>query len=232
MRTLVVIPAWNEATTVADVIDELGREQPGLDVLVVDDGSTDATAAVASGAGATVLRLPFNLGIGGALRAGFRYARRHGYGAVVQVDADGQHVPSWIPALLEGLETADLVIGARFAGRGDYDPGVLRGVVMRSLARVLSRVADTPLTDTTSGFRAIGPRALELFATRYPLEYLDSLESLATAARAGLVVRQVPVEMRERAGGTPSQGPVRLVTSLARAVLVVALALTRRRESA
>ena len=231
MRTLVVMPAWNESATVADVVTELATVRPELDVLVVDDGSTDDTATCARGAGATVLRLPFNLGIGGALRAGFRWARVHGYDAVVQVDADGQHVPSEIPALLDALDHADLVIGARFAGRGDYDPGRLRGVVMRALARVLSRVADTELTDTTSGFRAIGPRALELFARRYPIEYLDSLESLATAARAGLVVRQVPVEMRDRAGGVPSQRPVQLVTSLGRAVLVVTLALTRRRTT-
>lgn len=228
-QPLVVMPAWNEADAIATTVAEVRSANPGVPVLVVDDGSTDSTADRARGAGALVLRLPFNLGVGGAMRAGYRYAVAHGHDAAVQVDADGQHDPTALRRLLDGLDEADLVIGARFAGEGDYEAGLARRAAMSVLATVLTRLARTPLTDTTSGFRAAGPRALALFARDYPVEYLgDTVESLTIALRSGLVVRQVPVAMRPRAAGRPSQSPVRAALYLLRAVLVLVLALLRR----
>src|SRR4051812_22923871 len=164
-RVLVVIPAWNERGSVGWVVRELREGYPEMDVLVVDDGSQDDTAAVAADAGATVCRLPFNLGVGGAMRTGYRYALRHDYDAVVQVDADGQHDASYLPVLLDALDDADVVVGARFAGTGHYVARGPRRWAMRLLALVLSWLARRPLTDVTSGFRAVNRRGVELFAT-------------------------------------------------------------------
>jgi glycosyltransferase involved in cell wall biosynthesis len=228
-RFLVVVPAWNEQASVGHVIKEIGSACPQADVLVVDDGSSDATARVAKQAGAAVLSLPYNLGVGGAMRAGFRYALRSGYDVVVQVDADGQHDPAAIQQLVDGLDDADVVVGARFAGQGAYKVGRARRVAMRALARMLSRITKTRLTDATSGFRATGPRALTLFARSYPTEYLgDTIESLVIAARSGCVCRQVPVVMRPRYAGTPSQSTWKSFAYLTRAFLVLVLAAFRR----
>lgn len=227
-RVLIVMPAYNEEASVASVIREVFAALPGVTVLVVDDGSRDATAEVASRAGAVVARLPFNLGVGGAMRCGFRFALERGFDVVVQIDADGQHDPRGVPGLLAELDDADLVLGARFAGEGTYVVRGPRRWAMVLLARVLSHTAGTRLTDTTSGFRASGPRAVALFAEHYPAEYLgDTVEALVIASRAGLSVRQVPVAMRERAGGVPSNNPVKAAVHLGRTALALVFAMTR-----
>jgi glycosyltransferase involved in cell wall biosynthesis len=201
---------------------------PDGHVLVVDDGSEDETTNVARAAGADVLTLPFNLGVGGALRAGFRYAVRFDYDVAVQVDGDGQHDPAEIERLLAALADADLVIGARFAGRGDYSVRGARRLAMRLLARSLSRRTNADLTDTTSGFRAFDRRAIEIFARNYPAEYLgDTIEALLIAAKAGCQVSQVPVQMRRRANGAPSQSPLKSTAYLARAALAVFMSRAR-----
>lgn len=228
-HVLVVMPAYNEAAAIDGTVREVLEHLPGATCLVVDDASLDETAALARAAGARVLRLPFNLGVGGAMRAGFRYAVERGFTTVLQIDADGQHDPAHAAELLEELDRgADLVIGARFAGAGDYAVRGPRRWAMVLLAAVLSRTARTRLTDTTSGHRASGPRAVALFAVHYPAEYLgDTIETLVIAARSGLVVRQVPVAMRPRAGGVPSHNPYEAARYLARAALAVAFALIR-----
>lgn len=229
-RPLVVIPALNEERALPAVLRELAEPRPHIDILVIDDGSHDRTTAAARACGVRVVRLPFNLGVGGAMRTGYRYALRNGYDAVVQVDADGQHDTAYIDRLLAGLGKADIVIGARFAGMGDYPAG--RGPrrwAMRLLAVVLSRLAKTRLTDTTSGFRAAGRRAMTLFAHHYPAEYLgDTVESLVIALRSGCTVRQEPVAMRPRLAGQASQTPLRSTVYLLRAVVALGLALLRR----
>jgi len=232
-RLLVAIPAWNEASTVADVVDSVRAAVPQATVVVVDDGSTDDTGRRARTAGAVVLRMPFNVGVGGAMRAAFLYALANGYQAVVQVDADGQHDPTQIPELLAGLADASVVIGARFAGKGEYDVSGPRKWAMAVLSHGLSRVTGSTLTDTTSGFRASDQRAIALFAQHYPSEYLgDTVESLVIASRSGLKVTQVPVMMRERQGGRPSQGAGMATLYLGRAWLALLIALTRRRADA
>ncbi|CAN5213759.1 glycosyltransferase family 2 protein [soil metagenome] len=222
------MPAFNEEDVVADVIKEVFSALPDVHVLVVDDGSRDATTNVARAAGALVATLPFNLGVGGAMRVGFKYALDHGYDNVVQIDSDGQHDPASVPALVAELESADLVLGARFAGEGDYRVHGPRAWAMRVLAAVLSRSSRTRLTDTTSGNRASGPRAVTLFAEHYPAEYLgDTIEALVIASRSGLVIRQVPVSMRVRAGGVPSHNPFRSAMYLGRAALALIFAYVR-----
>lgn len=231
-KLLVVVPALNEQDAVAQVIDDVRRTLPQARCVVVDDGSTDATAARAAASGAVVLSLPFNLGVGGAMRAGFRYARANGFDVVIQVDADGQHDAAYLPDLVAGLAEADIVIGARFAGVGDYGARGPRRWAMRLLARAVGWVAGQRLTDVTSGFKAMGPRAVCLFADTYPAEYLgDTVEALVIGARAGLRVRQVPVEMRPRQGGEPSHNPFRAAVYLGRAAIAFLLALTRRRAT-
>ena len=226
---LAVIPAWNEERAVGSTISELRAECPDIDILVVDDGSSDRTSARAAEAGALVCRLPFNLGVGGAMRTGFRYAERHGYDVVVQVDADGQHDPVYLPTLVKALDSANVVVGARFAGEGGYVVRGPRRLAMRLLARVLCHLAKTRLTDVTSGFRASDRKAIALFATHYPAEYLgDTVESLVIATRVGLRITQEPVSMRVRAAGEASQTPVRAAIYLARALVALGLALVRK----
>ncbi len=228
-RVLVVVPAWNEQDSVGSVVTDLLRLDPAVDVLVVDDGSGDRTSEVAASAGAAVCRLPFNLGVGGAMRTGFRYAVREAYDVVVQVDADGQHDPAYIPRLVAGLDSADVVVGARFAGQGGYAAHGPRRWAMRLLSSVLSRLAHQQLSDVTSGFRAVNRRGIRLFAVHYPSEYLgDTVESLVIAVRTGCRIAQVPVSMRVRSTGRASQGSVRSTMYLARALVALCLALVRR----
>ena len=192
-------------------------------MLVVDDGSSDRTGEIAQAAGAWVLAHPFNLGVGAALRSGFRYAAARGYQSVLQLDADGQHDPTFASALLAPLEDgADLVVGSRFAA--GFEVGRARRLCMRWLARIVSRRAHVAITDTTSGFRAFGKRSVERFAVSYPTEYLsDTVEALLLAASWQLEIREVPVEMRPRQGGHPSTGSVKSLYHLIRLVLVIAL---------
>lgn len=228
-RVLIIVPAWNEQDAITGTIEEIRACVAGADLLVIDDGSSDHTAARAAAAGATVCPLPFNLGVGGAMRAGYRYALRHGYAAAVQIDADGQHDPRYLPSLLARLDSADVVIGARFATPDD--PYKVRGPrrwAMKLLAWVLSRVAHTRLTDVTSGFRVSNRRAIALFATHYPAEYLgDTVESLVIAARAGCTITQEPVTMRARTAGVASHSPWKATIYLFRAVVALLLALVR-----
>jgi glycosyltransferase involved in cell wall biosynthesis len=227
-RVLVVIPAFNESASVAAVIAEVLREVPAASCLVIDDGSDDDTAAVARSAGASVIQLPINLGVGGAMRAGFRYAMAHGFDIAIQIDGDGQHDPSHVADLLRALVGADIVIGARFAGVGDYDVRGPRRWAMRILSSTLSHATKTRLTDTTSGFKACGPRAVALFARELPAEYLgDTIEALVIAAKNGMIVRQIPVAMRERSAGVPSHNPVKSAIYLLRAVFALLFAYAR-----
>lgn len=225
---LVIIPAFNEHESLPGTLAELRSVVPCFDVLVIDDGSSDDTADLAESLGAICLRLPFNLGIGGALRTGFRFAVDNKYERAIQFDADGQHDASQISLILDPLDQgADMVIGSRFAGVGDYHVGRSRGLAMGILRWSIRRLAGQKFTDTSSGFRAFGPDVLAMFATDYPIEYMDSAEALVLACRAGFDVREVPVTMRERAGGQASNRRFRLMYHYLR--VLVSLANTPKR---
>ena len=229
--TLVIMPAWNEEEAIGNTIAEILALQQDFDVLVVNDGSRDKTAQVARAAGATVMDLPFNLGVGGAMRAGYHYALRRGYRQAIQVDSDGQHNPEDIARVLAGLQHADISIGARFAGVGEYHAAGPRWWAMQVLAKILSRITGAQLTDTTSGFRAANRHAIKQYCKHFPAEYLgDTIDSLVVAARSGLRVTQVPVAMRERQGGTPSASPYKAMIYLFRAFFAMGLALTRKTQ--
>jgi glycosyltransferase involved in cell wall biosynthesis len=219
---IVAIPAWNEEGSIADVIAKVRHHQPRVDILVVDDGSTDRTAQVASFAGATVVSLPFNVGVGGAMRTAFLYAHRRGYQALVQVDADGQHDPADLDRLLAGLATADIVVGTRFHPESMYFVGGPRRWAMVMLSKALTRMNRGTISDPTSGFRSAGPRAIELFAVEYPAEYLgDTVGSLAIAIRSGLSIRETPVTMYFRQVGRPSKNALWSALYLGRATLAI-----------
>ncbi len=224
-----VMPAYREDAVIGETLDALlaRRDRLDLDVVVVDDGSDDSTGRRARQRGVTVLRLPVNLGIGAALRAGFRYAVEHGYRQVVQFDADGQHRPDEIGHLLEALDAgAHLVVGDRFAD-GDYRVPPGRRAAMATLRLGVRLLTGRRFGDTSSGFRGIAEPLLSAFASHYPVEYMDSVEALVAACRAGYDVREVPVAMDPRAAGTASTRRVRLVYHYAR--LLVALVGSGRR---
>ncbi len=229
---LVAVPALNEAGTIASVVLEVRKALPSADIVVVDDGSSDDTGERASAAGATVLVMPFNVGVGGALRAAFLYARDHGHDVVLQIDGDGQHDPRQAELLLEALDAgASVVVGSRFLDASEtHEIPAVRRMAMRVLGRLVSAVAGTKLTDTTSGLRAADRRAIELFAQHYPAEWLgDTVESLVLASRAGLTIAEVPISMRERQGGSPSQGSLRSMLYFGRALMALGVAVARPR---
>lgn len=229
-RVLVVVPALNEEASITAVVTEILAAVPDAHVLVVDDGSSDRTGPLAAQAGAIVARLPYTLGVGGAMRLGFRYALERNYDIVAQIDGDGQHDPGYVPRLLVRLgEGAHMVIGARFAGLGTYHVRGPRRWAMALLSVVLSRMAGTRLTDTTSGMRVVGRELIEVFARHYPVDYLgDTVETLVFAARRGYRIEQEPVVMRTRSAGTPTYAPVKAAIYLGRAFVVLILSLIRQ----
>lgn len=228
MKTLIAIPALNEQSTIADVIRRLSEYYPLEDILVVNDGSTDATAQVARDAGVRVVTLAVNLGVGAAMGTAYRYAAIHGYERMAQFDADGQHRAEHLAELFAGLDHADIVVGSRFAAGGRFESSAIRRLVQRVIARFVSAYSRTKLTDVTSGFRASNVHAIELFSLHYPVEWLgDTVESLILASRQGLKLTEVPVTMNERAGGIPSQSVFRASMYTGRILLILVLALFR-----
>ena len=225
-----VVPAWNEEGAIGGVVDEIRAFDPTATVVVVDDASTDATADVAQQAGAIVLRLPFNVGIGGAVQAGFRYARDEGFEVAVRLDGDGQHDASELRKLLAPVRAgaADLVIGSRFVdGGGTYRPPLARRLGIRVFARLVSLLGRQTVTDTTSGFLALSRRGIELFAVAYPHDYPE-VEGTLVALRSGLRVAEVQVEMRERQAGTSSITFVRSLYYIVKVMLALLVASLRR----
>jgi len=235
VRVLAIVPAFNEERSLPAVVAGLRRSAPAVDVCLVDDGSTDGTADVARSLGVTVLSLPVNLGIGGAVQTGYRWARDHGYDVAVQVDGDGQHDATYLPALVDavGAGHAALAIGSRFAGpriEGAFRSTWPRRAGIRYLSWMLRLRCDARVTDPTSGFRAAGRQAIELFARSYPPDYPEP-ESIAIAARAGLTVTEVPVRMSERLHGESSISAWRSFYYLVKVSLALVLLPTRRPAS-
>ncbi len=230
LRRVAIVPALNEEHTVPHVIDELRAFDPGLDVVVVDDGSTDGTAAVAAAKGAHVLRLPFNLGIGGAVQTGFRFAFEQGYDLAVRVDGDGQHDPGQLSRILEPVlrDEADIVVGSRFAAaEGGYRSTRSRRLGIRVLAAVVSRIVGQRVTDTTSGFQALNRRGIALFARDYPHDYPE-VEATVMVFRHRLRLQEVPVSMRERGGGNSSITALRSIYYMVKVLLAIFVGLFRR----
>ncbi len=224
MRIAVIVPAYNEARNLPHLAEALRTRAPAYDVCVIDDGSTDETAVTARALGWTVLRLPMNLGIGGAVQAGYLWAWERGYDAAVQIDGDGQHDPAHLESLLRPLTTgdADVVIGSRFLSEGGFRSTAVRRAGIAYLSWFLRLRCGARTTDPTSGFRAANRTAIELFARHYPSDYPEP-EAVALACRAGLRIAEVPVRMRERAHGRSSITAARTLYYLVKVSLALVL---------
>ena len=232
-RNLAIVPAHNEVEAIVSTIEAIGHWAPDFDILVVDDGSTDATAERARGAGASVLRLPFNLGIGGAMQSGYIYAEQHGYEIAVQVDGDGQHDPRHIPELLKRMRDEpdlNMVTGSRFLDRDGtgYRSSPARRVGIRLFARVLSLITRQRVTDPTSGFRMGDRRAIELFANDYPNDYPE-VEAIVLMHTHRLRSLEVPVVMAPRLTGESAISSTQSVYYMVKVLLAVFVALFRTR---
>ena len=228
-KILIIVPAYNEEESLNGVIRDLHDHIPQANVLIVDDGSRDRTAEVARRAGVSVVSLPFNLGIGGAMQTGYLYARANNFDIAIQFDGDGQHLAEEIGKLLEplGKGTADIVIGSRFLDRGDYRPPFFRKIGIWIFSTVLSAIIGTPVTDTTSGFRAANRRVIEFFSRIYPEDYPE-VESLVLLHRAGMRMEESAVRMRDRTGGRSSITPVRSAYYMIKVLLAVFIDLLKK----
>ena len=228
-KRLAVMPAFNEGSAIARAIAELHEHRPDFDVAVIDDGSRDDTAAVATKAGARVLSLPFNLGIGGAVQTGFIYAAEAGYDVVIQVDGDGQHDPQQIEAILAPLlaDKADVIIGSRFIDGGTFAHAAHRRFLIGVFARLVSFATGQRFTDTSSSFRAYNRRAIEICAEDYPQGFLESVESTVTLSRYGLRMMEVPVTIRQRQAGTTTLSLGRTITHTIKVCIAIAIGALR-----
>jgi glycosyltransferase involved in cell wall biosynthesis len=228
-RRIAIVPAYNEEHTVGRVIEEIRSFDPGFAIVVVDDGSADRTAFVAERQGVQVLRLPFNLGIGGAVQTGYQYALDNGYELAVQVDGDGQHNPQEIAGLVRPIldGQADMVVGTRFAAGGGYRGTRLRRVGIHLFAGLVSLMVGQRVTDTTSGFRAVNRKGIRLFAADYPHDYPE-VEATVLLARHRLRMVEVPVVMRIRETGSSSITALRSVYYMVKVLLALFIGLFRR----
>jgi len=228
-KQLAVVPAYNESATVARVVTAIHEKAPAYDVLVVDDGSTDATAQVARDAGARVVRLPYNLGIGGAVQAGFVYAHEHGYDRVAQIDGDGQHDPGELRRLETVLPGVDMVCGSRFISEDyRYPSPISRRTGIHIFAFLLSRIVGQRVSDPTSGFRLYNRRAIALFAGDYPHDYPE-VEAVLMLHHHRLSMREVPVRMYRRGGGVSSISTGKSAYYMVKVLLALSVGLARRR---
>jgi glycosyltransferase involved in cell wall biosynthesis len=229
LRRIAIVPALNEERSIGAVIAEIRAADPEFDVIVIDDGSTDRTGAVAAENGAQVITLPFNVGIGGAVQTGYLYARDHGFELAVQVDGDGQHDPGEIARLLEPIldGRADMVVGTRFAEGGGYRGTRLRRIGIHLFAAIVSLMVRARVTDTTSGFRAVNRKAIRLFAADYPHDYPE-VEATVLLARHRLKMVEVPVQMRVRETGNSSITAFRSVYYMVKVLLALFIGLFRR----
>ena len=231
LKKLAMVPALNEQDKIDWVIGQLNEHAPGFDVLVIDDGSSDNTGEIAERAGATVIRHPFNLGIGGAVQSGYKHAFRNGYDVAVQVDGDGQHDPRYLQPMLEHLHTsgeADMVCGSRFRGEeAGYAVPRARRAGIRIFRSILSLMLGEKITDPTSGFRMVNRRGIELFARDYPHDYPE-VEALLMLRAHKLQLHEFPVRMRERDTGVSSIGFTQSAYYMVRVSLALFIGMFRR----
>ena len=234
LRKLAIVPAYNEAGMVGRVVRDIRRHAPDFDVLVVDDGSTDTTAAHAEAQGAVVISHPFNLGIGGAMQSGYKYALRNGYDVAAQVDGDGQHKPAHLHDLLAKLETegeeADMVTGSRFLGDPGYKVPLGRRIGNLIFAIVMTAITRKRITDPTSGFRMANRRGIELFAHDYPHDYPE-VEAILMLHAHRLRLHEVHVSMNQRGFGQSSIDYPRSAYYMVKVLLAIFIGLFRRRPT-
>lgn len=231
-KVLVIVPAYNEAEGIGQVIRQIRQKVPYVDVLVINDGSSDSTSRIARAAGANVIDLTCNLGIGGAVQTGYRYAAEHHYDYAVQIDGDGQHNPSDLNQLMTAMvETgADMVIGSRFITKEGFQSTFARKMGIGLLSALLTRLTGQTVTDPTSGYRLCGKRAISLFAREYPADYPE-VEALMLLYNRELSFREIPVVMNERQGGVSSISAMKSVYYMSKVILSVLLMKTMKKRA-
>ena len=230
-KILVIIPAYNEAANIGGVISALRREVPHADIVVINDGSSDATGQVAAGLGIRVVKLPYNMGIGAAMQTGYMYAADKGYDIALQVDGDGQHPPNQIQKVISPVieGRADIAIGSRFLGEGEYVPSLARSIGIKTFSRMLSVITRQKVTDPTSGFRAVNKDVIRFYARDYPEDYPEP-EAIALLHKAGFRIAEVPIRMEARVWGKSSITYFRAFYYMVKVSLAVLIDLMKRVE--
>ncbi len=230
MKCLAIIPALNESASIENIIREIRLAQPAFDLVVVDDGSQDGTTSVARANGVRVLPLPFNLGIGGAVQAGFMYAHENDFDIAVQIDGDGQHDPSEIGKILAPImaNAADVVVGSRYLNDHTFGHAVHRRFLIRVFALLVTLATGKRFTDTSSSFRAYNRRAIRICADDYPQGFLESVESLVSLSRYRLQIVEVPVTIRQRSTGSTSLSLGRTMAYSIKVTIAIAMGVMRR----
>jgi glycosyltransferase involved in cell wall biosynthesis len=229
MKTLVIIPAFNEEETLRSVILGIRSFLSQADILVVNDGSTDSTANIAREEGVLILEHPYNMGIGATMQTGFIYALRNGYDIAIQIDGDGQHNPEFLPSLIKPLLTgqANLVIGSRYLSDGGFKSTLPRKMGIKFFSSIIWILTKKRVTDPTSGFRAIDRKGLELFVNEYPSDYPE-VEALISSSKKGLHFKEIPARMRDRQGGTSSIGILSALYYMVKVTLSISIGSFRR----
>lgn len=212
MKIMVVIPAYNEEKNISGVVKAVKSHHPEVDAVVINDGSRDRTGLEAQGAGAFVINLPQNLGIGGAVQTGYIYAKTKGYDAVIQIDGDGQHNPKDLSRLIDSIakDEADMVIGSRFVKKTDYESSKMRKLGINFFSKLVSIACRRDFYDTTSGYRAVNKKGIELFSRYYPRDYPE-VETIVYASKMGIRIKEISVDMNKRLGGKSSITPLKSI---------------------
>jgi glycosyltransferase involved in cell wall biosynthesis len=231
LKVLVIVPAHNEEKSIGATLEEIKEKAPFIDIIVVNDGSTDATAEIAQQHRVKVLNLPINLGIGGAVQTGFKYAMLKSYDIAIQIDADGQHDPSYIGSLIQPLVEgrADIVIGSRYLDKDLIEAPLIRHIGIKYFSWLTSILIGYKITDCTSGYRALNSRAIEYFSNNYPVDFPDA-EALIMAHKAGLKIVEVPVKFRKRSAGKSSLRSLRLLYYPLKETLAILKLITKKEE--
>lgn len=229
MKKLIIIPAYNEEANIVKTVESIERDAVGFDYIVINDCSTDRTKEICEEYGFHYVDLPINLGIGGAVQTGYKYAWENGYDMAVQVDGDGQHDPEFLELMAEYLEThqVDMVIGSRFIEKQGFQSSGMRRVGIRFFSGLIRLMTGKTITDPTSGLRMAGRNVIELFSKDYPRDYPEP-ESVVAILRKGLKVAEVPVIMREREGGVSSISMKKSVYYMVKVTLAILIERIRR----
>ncbi|MGI6007332.1 MAG: glycosyltransferase family 2 protein [Ruminococcus sp.] len=229
MKKLIIIPAFNESATIVKTVDEIRKYAPEFDYIIINDCSDDDTGSLCRKHGLKMIDLPLNLGIGGAVQTGYRYARDRGYDMAVQVDGDGQHDPAFLRKMARKLEQedADMVIGSRFLEKKGFQSSLIRRAGIRYFTGLIYLVTGKKITDPTSGLRIVGKRAIALFADHYPEDYPEP-ESVTAVLKRGWKVKEIPVVMRERGGGVSSISMKQSVYYMIKVTLAILIEVIRK----
>lgn len=224
MKKLIIIPAFNEEVNIERTVENIKKDAPGFDYVIINDCSTDSTRKICEEKGYRVVNLPINLGIGGAVQTGYKYALRHDYDVVVQVDGDGQHDPKYLEMMFDELcdKELDMVIGSRFIAKEGFQSSMIRRVGIIYFTKLIKLLTGVTITDPTSGLRMVNRKVIEMFVKDYPKDYPEP-ESVVAIIKRGCGVREIPVIMKQRQGGVSSISPFKSVYYMIKVTLAIVI---------